>query len=194
MRKIVMGAVLLLLSAMAAAERGDANKSAVIGSDSIDIDQVSLTRVLTGNVTVDKGTLHLASDKAVLKETPEGDMTLVLTSAGGKPATFRQKRDGGVDLWVDGQAQRIEYDEKSQMVKLFGNAKVKQLEGSKVTDELDSEFISYDSRMEQLVSRNDISGQNKVGKGRSTLIIAPHRSSAPAPAPVPAPAPAAGKQ
>jgi lipopolysaccharide export system protein LptA len=188
MRKIVMGAVLVLLSAMAAAERGDANKSAIINSDSIDIDQVALTRVLTGNVTVDKGTLHLSSDKAVLKETPEGDMSLALTSAGGKSATFRQKRDGGVDLWVDGQAQRIEYDEKTQMVKLFGNAKVRQLEGSKVTDELNSEFISYDSRMEQLVSRNDISGQNKVGKGRSTLIIAPHRTSAPAPAP------AAGKQ
>jgi lipopolysaccharide export system protein LptA len=183
MKKIVMGALLALLAAVASAERGDANKAAIINAESIDADQVALTRVLTGNVTVEKGTLKLAAAKAVIKESPEGYLSLVLTSAGGQPATFRQKRDGGADLWVEGQAQRIEYDERTQIVKLFGNAKVKQLDGSKVTDELDAEFISYDSRMEQLVSRNDASGQNKVGKGRSTLVIAPHRTATPAPAP-----------
>ena len=186
MKKIVIGAALALLAAMASAERADANKNAVINAVSMDLDQVTLTRILTGNVTVERGTMLLTSDKAVARETPEGYMMVTLTGAAGKLATFRQKRDGGGDLWFDGQAQRIEYDEKSQIVKLFGTAKVKQLEGVKITDELDAEFVSYDSRTERLVSRNDISGENKVGKGRSTLIIAPHRSAAPA---VPAPAP-----
>ncbi len=196
MKKIAIGVVLALLASLAAAERADANKSAVINADSLDIDQVSLTRVLSGNVTVDRGTMRLTADKAVLKETPEGYMMVTLTSTPGKLATFRQKRDGGGDLWVDGQAQRIEYDEKSQLVKLFGSAKIKQLDGSKVTDELDSEFVSYDSRTEQLVSRNDASGQTRAGKGRSTLIIAPHRPAVTPAAPVTpvTPAPAAGKQ
>lgn len=189
MKKIIIGAMLALLATMAAAERADANKNAVINAESIDADQVSLTRILNGNVTVDRGTMRLTSDKAVVKETPEGYMMVTLSSAPGKLATFRQKRDGGGDLWVDGQAQRIEYDDKSQIVKLFGAAKIKQLDGSKVTDELNAEFVSYDSRTEKLVSRNDVSGENKVGKGRSTLIIAPHR-----PVVAPAPAPAAGKQ
>jgi lipopolysaccharide export system protein LptA len=178
MKKIVLGAVLVLLAAMASAERGDANKEAVIKSVSIDVDQVTLTRVLTGNVTMEKGTLRLSADKAVLKETPEGYLGLVLTASGGKGATFRQKRDAGVDLWVDGQAQRVEYDERSQVVKLFGNAKVRELNGDKVTNELDGDFISYDSRMEQLVSRNNAAtGQGKDSDGRSTLIIAPKRSA-----------------
>jgi lipopolysaccharide export system protein LptA len=189
MKKIVIGVVLMLLAAMATAERADATKNAVINAESIDADQVTLTRILNGNVTVERGTMRLTSDKAIVKESPEGYMMVTLSSAPGKLATFRQKRDGGPDLWIDGQAQRIEYDDKSQIVKLFGIAKVKQLEGSKVTDELDAQFVSYDSRTEQMVSRNDISGENKVGKGRSTLVIAPHRSSVPA-----APAPAAGKQ
>jgi lipopolysaccharide export system protein LptA len=191
MKKIVIGVVLMLLAAMATAERADATKNAVINAESIDADQVSLTRILNGNVTVERGTMRLTSDKAIVKESPEGYMMVTLSSAPGKLATFRQKRDGGADLWIDGQAQRIEYDDKNQVVKLFGVAKVKQLEGSKVTDELDAQFVSYDSRTEQLVSRNDISGENKVGKGRSTLIIAPHRSSAPA---APAASPVPGKQ
>ncbi|GGE83004.1 lipopolysaccharide transport periplasmic protein LptA [Massilia psychrophila] len=185
MNRIVIGAALALLAAMASAERADASKNAIINAVSIDADQVTLTRILTGNVTVERGTMLLTSDKAVVKETPEGYMMVTLTGAPGKLATFRQKRDGG-DLWIDGQAQRIEYDDKSQIVKLFGTARVKQLEGAKVTEALDAEFVSYDSRTERLVSRNDISGENKVGKARSTLIIAPHRSAAPA-------APAAGK-
>ena len=185
MKRIVIGAALALLAAMASAERADISKNAIINAVSIDADQVTLTRILTGNVTVERGTMLLTSDKAVVKETPEGYMMVTLTGAPGKLATFRQKRDGG-DLWIDGQAQRIEYDDKSQIVKLFGTARVKQLEGAKVTEALDAEFVSYDSRTERLVSRNDISGENKVGKARSTLIIAPHRSVAPA-------APAAGK-
>jgi lipopolysaccharide export system protein LptA len=185
-KKIVIGVALALLETMASAERADATKNAIINADSIDADQVSLTRLLTGNVTVERGTMRLTSDKAVVRETPEGYMMVTLTAAPGKLATFRQKRDGG-DLWIDGQAQRIEYDDKSQIVKLFGNAKVKQLEATKVTDELDAEFVSYDSGTERLVSRNDISGENKVGKGRSTLVIAPHRPAAPA-------APAPGKK
>jgi lipopolysaccharide export system protein LptA len=186
MKKIVIGVALALLATMASAERADATKNAIINADSIDADQVSLTRLLTGNVTVERGTMRLTSDKAVVRETPEGYMMVTLTAAPGKLATFRQKRDGG-DLWIDGQAQRIEYDDKSQIVKLFGNAQVKQLEAAKVTDELDAEFVSYDSGTERLVSRNDISGENKVGKGRSTLVIAPHRPAAPA-------APAPGKK
>jgi lipopolysaccharide export system protein LptA len=190
MKKIVFGAVLAMLAALASAERGDANKEAIIKSKSIDIDQVSLTRVLTGNVTMEKGTLRLSADKAVLKETPEGYLGLVLTAGAGKAATFRQKRDAGVDLWVDGQAQRVEYDERTQVVKLFGNAKVRELKGDKVTNELDGDFISYDSRMEQLVSRNDAAAApGKGSDGRSTLIIAPKRTAPAAPA-----EPATGKK
>jgi lipopolysaccharide export system protein LptA len=190
MKKIGLGAVLFTLAAMASAERNDANKEASIKANLIEADQVSLTRVLTGNVTMDKGTLRLTADKAVLKETPEGYLGLVLTAGAKGAATFRQKRDAGVDLWVDGQAQRVEYDERTQVVKMFGNAKVREMKGDKVTNELDGDFISYDSRMEQLVSRNNppAAGQAKGSDGRSTLIIAPKR---PAAAPV---EPATGKQ
>ena len=116
--------------------------------------------------------------------------------ATGKVATFKQKRDGGPDLWVDGQAERIVYDERTEIVKLYSNAVVKQLENGRLTNEMDGEFISYDNRKEVAAVRNDSSGETKPGKGRSTLILAPRRTAqagAPAAAPA-APAPAsAGK-
>jgi lipopolysaccharide export system protein LptA len=187
MKKHIIAAILSLLAMPAFAERADSLKQAVINFDSLDVDEVTQTRILTGNVVVTRGTLVLKSDKALLKESPEGYMTVTLTAAPGKAATFRQKRDGGPDLWVEGQAQRIEYDERAELVKLFSNAVVKELEGTRLTNEVDGEFISYDNRKEVVVVRNDASGESKPGKGRGTLILAPRRS-----AQQPA-APAAGK-
>ena len=186
---VIAAAFLSLLSLSAHAERADSLKQAVIDFDSLDVDEVTQTRILTGNVILTRGTLTLKSDRALLKESPEGFMTVTLTSGPGRVATFRQKRDGGPDLWMEGQAERIEYDERQELVKLFSKAVVKQLENGRLTNELDGAYISYDSRREVATVRNDASGESRVGGGRGTLIIAPRRT-APAAAPA-APAPAA---
>jgi len=177
MKKIFAVAALLLASLTATAERADSLKQAQIDFDDGHIDEATQTRILTGNVVLTRGTLLIKSDKAVMKETPEGYMLLTLTASPGKTASFRQKRDGGPDLWTEGQAQRIEYDERTEVVKLFSNAVVKQLEGKRMTSEVNGPFISYDNRTEQANVHNDASGESKAGGGRSTIIIAPRRTT-----------------
>ncbi|ATQ73919.1 lipopolysaccharide transport periplasmic protein LptA [Massilia violaceinigra] len=198
MKKFLAFALLGLAAVTASAEKADAAKQAVITYDTLETNEVTQVTILTGNVVVTKGTLILKSDRATIKETPEGDMFVTLTANGGKVATFRQKRDGGPDLWVEGQAQRIEYDERNDMMKLFSHAKIRQLEGQKPTNEIESEFISYDSRKEVFLARNDASGTNKPGQGQGTMVIAPRKPRAapatPAPAPAPATTPPAGTQ
>jgi lipopolysaccharide export system protein LptA len=191
MKKIIVIAALSLASLSAVAERADSLKQAQVDFNTGHLDEVTQTRTLTGNVVLTRGTLLIKSDKAVMKETPEGYMLLTLTAEPGKVATFRQKRDGGPDLWTEGQAQRIEYDERTEVVKLFSNAVVKQLEGKRMTSEVNGPFISYDNRTEQANVFNDASGASKTGGGRSTIIIAPRRTS---PAAQSAATPAAGKQ
>jgi lipopolysaccharide export system protein LptA len=183
MKKLFAAAFLSLLSLTASAERADSLKQAVVNFDSLDVDEVTQTRILTGNVVLTRGTLTLKSDRALLKETPEGYMNVTLTSGPGRVATFRQKRDGGPDLWVEGQAERIEYDERVELVKLFSKAIVKELENGRLTNELDGAFIAYDNRKEVATVRNDASGESKVGGGRGTLIIAPRRAAPAAGAP-----------
>jgi lipopolysaccharide export system protein LptA len=192
MKKIFAVAALALATLTASAERADSLKQAQVDFDNGHLDEVTQTRTLTGNVVLTRGTLLIKSDKAVMKETPEGYMLLTLTAAPGKVASFRQKRDGGPDLWTEGQAQRIEYDERTEVVRLFSNAVVKQLEGKRMTSEVTGPYIAYDNRTEQANVHNDASGESKPGGGRSTIIIAPRRT---APAAGAAAAPAgAGKQ
>jgi lipopolysaccharide export system protein LptA len=188
MKKIFAAAMLSLLAFHASAEKADSLKQAVIDFDSLDVDEVTQTRILTGNVVLTRGTLIMKSEKARVVEAADGFMSVTLTTVPGKMATFRQKRDGGTDLWVEGAAQRIEYDERTELVKLFNNASVKNLEGTRLSNEVDGEFISYDSRKEVALVRNDASGESKTGKGRGRLILAPRKTAAAAAAAAPAPA------
>lgn len=180
-KTILAFALLAFAASGALAEKADADKQAVINYDSMSVNQITQITTLTGRVKVVKGTLVLNADKAVIKETPEGDMHVTLTSNPGKFATFRQKRDGGPDLWVEGQAQRIEYDDRASVMKLYENAQLRQLEGVRPTHEIKAEFVSYDSLKEVFDARHEANS-----KGQGTLILAPRKPRPAAPA-TPAP-------
>lgn len=181
MKKILLSIALCALAAGAAfAEKADSNKPTIIEADSGFDDDVKQIRTLTGNVILTRGTLLMKSGKAVVREDPEGYQFVVFTAAPGGVATFRQKRDGG-DLWVEGQAERIEYDNKTEVVKLLSKAKLARLEGSRVTDEVEGAFISYDSRKEFFAVENSATGESKPGAGRVRMVIQPsNKPSTPA--------------
>ena len=88
-------------------------------------------------------------------------------------AFFRQKRDGGPDLWVEGYAVRMEHDGKTDVSKLFTRARLKRLDGTKVTDEVEGEFISYDAKTEFYSVNNTSSGVSRPGEGRIKVVIQP---------------------
>ncbi|WP_072787074.1 lipopolysaccharide transport periplasmic protein LptA [Duganella sacchari] len=186
MSKLMLSAALLLAAFAAQAEKADSSKPTQITFDQLDADDVKQIKTFTGNVVLTRGTLLMKSPKAVVTEDPEGYQYVVLNSGGGVQATFRQKLDGAGDQWVEGQADRIEYDGKTELVKLFSKAQIKKLEGSKNASQVDGEFISYDSRKEFFAVKNSPSGDSKPGGGRSTMVIQPSSKLA-----VPATAPAA---
>jgi len=187
MKKLILSATMLLLAVTAAhAEKADANKPTTIKYDDLQIDDVKQIKTLIGNVILTRGTLLLKSPKAVMTTDAEGYDFVVLTSTPGTPATFRQKRDGAGDQWVEGEAERIEYSNKTDLVKLFSKAKIRRLEGGRLSDEVDGEFISYDSRKEQFAVKNSVTGESKPGAGRGTMVIQPTiRPTAPAAASTP---------
>lgn len=182
MKRHLIFAALCLLAGGAHAEKADSTKETVILAELVEFDDVNQTQVLTGNVELRRGTLVMLAEKATIRETPDGWQVATLFGGRGKAATFRQKRDGGADLWVEGRAERIEYDQRNELVKMFEKANIKQLDGRRVTDELESEFISYDSRKEFFVAHNDSTGgAQRTGKGRVRMVLGPPKS-APAPA------------
>ncbi len=136
-------AVILIAAVLAAApahaERADREKPLNIEADRMLADDGKQTVIFEGRVVLTQGTFVLRADKLTVRQDKEGFQSGV---AIGSPATFRQKRDG-VDEWIDGEAQRIEYDGKGERVELFDKARV-----SRDKDEVRGNYISYDTRSE----------------------------------------------
>lgn len=157
----------------ARAEKADADQPSSAVSIQFTLDGVKQIKTFTGKVILTRGTLIMKADKVVVTTDPSGYQFSTLFAPPGGLATFRQKRDGGPDLWIEGQAERIEYDDKTEIVKLFSKAQIRRLEGTKVTDVVNGEFISYDSRLEFYSVSNDVSGTSQPGSGRIKVVIQP---------------------
>jgi len=168
--------LLLICSTVAAgsaqAEKADSNQPTNVEADQMAYDDVRQVNTFTGNVVLTRGTLVMRAYKLVVSQDPQGYQYATLVAPAGGLATFRQKRDAGPDQWMEGQAERIEYDGKTEVVKLFSKAMLRRLEGSKPTDEVQGEFIAYDSRAEFFTVNNAPAG-GKSGNGRIKAVIQP---------------------
>ena len=186
---------LLLLTAFAVlgaarAERADSSKQTIIDAVSITSNDVTQTRTLVGKVELQRGTLLMKAGRAIIKSDPEGYVYATFYADPGTLATFRQKRDGG-DIWDEGEAERIEYDNKLEIVKMFSKAKITTIENKRKTQEVQGPYLSYDSRKEVYSMENDVSGTTRADGGRVRMVIEPKLPPAGAPAPSAPTAPAA---
>ena len=166
-------ACLGLLCTPAHAEKADSNKETIIDAGYSESDGKTSVRILSKGVTLVRGTLLVTAEKAVVTEAPNGDQFVVLTGYAGKKVSFRQKRDGGSDLWVEGEADRAEYNQSSEIVKFISKAKVRYLEGKRTTEEQAGEYLSYDSKNDVFIGTNSTSGKHVDGAGSTRIILQP---------------------
>jgi lipopolysaccharide export system protein LptA len=180
---------LALLSAIAAfpagAEKADRTKPMNVESDALRYDDLQQTSVFTGKVVVTKGSIVIRGARLVVKQDPEGYQFGTVTAEPGKLAFFRQKRDG-VDEYIEGEAQTIEYDGRADRVKFIGRAEMRRLRGATVNDETSGAVITYDNTNDQFTVDGAVAGgqpANPGGRVRATLAPRSAASAAAAPAP-----------
>lgn len=159
---------------LAHAEKADFEKPTNVEANQMSYDENKQINVFNGNVVLTRGTLVMHGEKLIVKQDAAGNQHATLYAPAGNTARFRQKRDGGKDLWIEGYAaDRIEYDSKTEIAKLFKQAKVKMLDSGRPTDEVEGDYISYDSRAEFYTVTNSTSGDAKPGGGRVKAVIQP---------------------
>lgn len=178
-----------LAAGPATAERADRTKPMNVEADALRYDDANQTSVFTGRVVVTKGSIVIRGAKVTVKQDPEGYHFGVVTSEPGKLAFFRQKRDG-VDEFMEGEAETIEYDGRADRVKFIGRAEMRRLRGGTIADETSGALITYNNATDQF-SVDGAPGAGTPGNpgGRVRATLAP-RGSAAAPA-TPASAPPA---
>jgi len=184
-RRLIPLLIALTLTAAAGAARAesaDRDKPLNYEAASGECDDLQQVCVLVGDVVLVKGTMRATGDRVQIRKDPEGYQYGVIQGAPGKVATFRQRRDSsqpGTEEFVEGSAERIEYDEKADTVKLTSRARVRLLENDVQRDELRGDAITYDQRNSKyFVSGGKPSGDANSPDGRVRGTIAP-RSNAP---------------
>lgn len=141
---LLISACGLFLSAAALAEAADRDKPMNIEADSLRYDDLNQTSVFTGRVVVTKGTILIRGGKVVVRQDPQGYQYGVVTAEPGKRAYYKQKREG-VDEFIEGEGDVIEYDGKADRVKFIKQAELRRLRGSTVADEMTGSLIVYDN-------------------------------------------------
>jgi len=171
----------LLVAALAAttaahAEKGDREKEIQVLADRLSADDAKKEAVYEGNVVVTQGTMRITSARIVVREDAQGYRTYI---ASGAPVTFRQKRDK-VDDWIDGSAQRAEFDDRNDLLRLYNGATLKSSQG-----ELTGDFISYDRSKEFFEVTGAAPGAAPAAGSRVKATIIPQKKGADAKAAAP---------
>ena len=175
-------------TSVAYAERADRDKPMNIEADALRHDELKQTSVFTGNVVMTKGTIVLRGAQLDVRLDDEGYQHGIVKAAPGQRAYFRQKRDtapGAPDEVVEGEGEIIEYNGKTDDVKLIRRGQLRRYTGGKLSDDIMGSVITYNN----LTDVFTVDGEKRTSEpssapassgGRVRAILAP-KPSVPAP-------------
>ncbi|MDO5087043.1 MAG: lipopolysaccharide transport periplasmic protein LptA [Comamonadaceae bacterium] len=190
-RSLLLAALALLATATAQAERADRDKPMNIEADALRYDDKSQTSTFTGRVVLTKGTIVMRGARLEVRQDAAGHQFGMLQADAGQRAFFRQKREG-MDEFIEGEAERIEYDSRADTVRLSRRAEMRRYTGATLADEISGALIVYNNATEVYTVDGAAARSGAAGGAQSTgrvrATIGPRQPAA-APAARPASAP-----
>lgn len=148
------------LSLPAPAEKLDSQRPIQIEADSVRMDDTRKVAVYEGNVQLSQGTMMIRAEQIDVRQDARG---MSSGEAVGRPVHFRQKVEGK-DEHIEAQANRLEYDAHTEVLKLIGSAWLKQ-----GPNELRGGYIVYDMRTELYQAKGDAGSGGSSGRVRAVL-------------------------
>ena len=184
---VALAALVSFGCSVAHAENADRDKPMNAEADALRYDDLKQTSVFTGNVVITKGSTIIRGERVDVMQDPEGYQQAVSIAAPGKLAFYRKKRDG-LDEFIEGEGERIEYDSKQDVVKFIRSAVMRRYNGAVLADETTGSQINYDNKTD--VFTVDGGPQNRSAtnpSGRIRALLSPRVAAPSAGGPVPAP-------
>jgi len=162
-------AVVLLAVFPAWAEKADRDKPTQIEANRMSADDVKRLTIFEGNVILTKGTIAVRAERIIVRQDAEGFQS---TTATGSPVRFKQKQDpkeGEKEgRWMDGEALKVEIDERKQTIELFESARV-----NRGGDEVAGAYIMVDQRSDFF---QVTTGKGGKEPGRVSATLQPSKS------------------
>ena len=134
---------LSLLSSLALAEKADQDKPLILNADSVSINEVEQKYKLQGDILLIKGSIVVTGDKGDILVDPEGYQFIEVKGDAKSLATFRQRREGLANEFVQGIGRDVTYNGKQEVLILLGDASMKRLLNMQMRDHLRGGKIEY---------------------------------------------------
>jgi lipopolysaccharide export system protein LptA len=158
---------------VAVAERADRGKPMNIEANALRYDYLRQVSIFTGNVVLNKGTIQIRGNQLEVRQDSEGYQYGKVTGTSDKLAFFRQKRDG-LDEFIEGEGELLEYDGKLDTVKFTNKALLRRYRSSTLADEISGGMIVYNMLSDMFSVDGSVSkGVTSASSGRVRAMLTP---------------------
>jgi lipopolysaccharide export system protein LptA len=171
-------AALTLFAGGVHAEKADSKSPMNVEADALRYDELKQLSVFTGRVVLTKGSIIIRGGRIDVRQDADGNQYGLVTAEPGKLAFFRQKREG-LDEFMEGEGETIEYDSRADTVKFIKQAQLRRYRGATLSDELSGGVIVYNNTTEVFTVDGALASPRPgIPAGRVRAMLTPQPESA----------------
>ena len=140
---------LLVLSPIANAEKADQDKPIILEAEKVSVNDVQQVYDLKGQVLLIKGSIIVTGEDGHIQVDPEGYELVDVKGSTDTTASFRQRREGPADEFIQGRGIQVTYNAKTEILTITGEASLKRSLNMQMLDQLQGWKIEYDDIKER---------------------------------------------
>ena len=140
---------LLVLSPIANAEKADQDKPIILEAEKVSVNDVQQVYDLKGQVLLIKGSIIVTGEDGHIQVDPEGYELVDVKGSAVTTASFRQRREGPADEFIQGRGTQVTYNAKTEILTITGDASLKRSLNMQMLDQLQGWKIEYDDIKER---------------------------------------------
>ena len=146
---LVFALCMLMLSSIAHAEKADQDKPIILEAEKVSVNDVQQIYDLKGQVLLIKGSIVVTGEDGHIQVDPEGYELVDVKGSSNTTASFRQRREGPADEFMQGRGAQVTYNAKTEVLTITGDASLKRSLNMQMLDQLQGWKIEYDDIKER---------------------------------------------
>jgi lipopolysaccharide export system protein LptA len=134
----------LAITSSAHAEKADQDQPIILEAKKVSVNDVRQVYDLNGQVLLIKGSIIVTGENGHIAVDPQGYEFVDVIGTPQAVASFRQRREGIPNEFMQGSGTQVAYDAKTEFLTITGDASLKRLLNMQMLDQLKGWKIEYD--------------------------------------------------
>jgi lipopolysaccharide export system protein LptA len=139
----------LLIGNLAHAEKADQDKPIILEAEKVSVNDVQQIYDLKGQILLIKGSIVVTGEDGHIQVDPEGYEFVDVKGSIDATASFRQRREGPADEYMQGRGAQVTYNAKAEVLTITGDASLRRSLNMQMLDQLQGWKIEYDDITER---------------------------------------------